>query len=95
MLLYLGVTDSRRPTGNDSVLFCGSQNNHSESALQILFELAGFVRLLQTQDVQARHLPEQNKSIHKILSSLPPLPGNPQVFVRTVMCDGPSPLSYR
>lgn len=49
MLLYLGVTETQRLTGNDSVLFCGLQNNHSESALQILLELAGFVPLLQTQ----------------------------------------------
>lgn len=61
MLLYLGITETRRLTGNDSVLFCGSQDSHSESALQILFELAGFGPLLQTQDVQAGNLLEQKK----------------------------------
>lgn len=46
-----------------SVLLCSkvSQNNSLKSTLQILFELAGFVPLLCTQDVQAGHLPEQQK----------------------------------
>lgn len=63
MFLSLDVMELGRLTGNDGALFRRSQNNSSGRVGKILPGAAWVCTTLPDPDVQAGHLPEQQKLI--------------------------------